>query len=211
MGHPVLSLPRPENISRPRLSALGIVVALVSLAVVGCSNDRRVFRSTPDLPLNYTLVDTASGQSVWSMEVPVMHKLVVDLDRADEYEIAYISGLPATEMRWYLYQFRPRKLVDEGAVDLQGMPVVQKISYRPAPELPKEYVAPGMEDVGEGLFAPGEGPAVEEAAPGLMDEAPAAEEGEASEGDESRDAESMDDEAGASESDEADEAVETQP
>ena len=165
--------------SRPhflKFFAAAIAAMLMVIVLGGCSIDRRVFPSSPDLPLNYSLVDTSSGQTIWSMEVPVLHKLVVDLDRDDEVEIARISGRPATSMRWYLYSVRPVRKIDEGRINLQGMPIVQNISYRPAPELPPDYIAPGMEDVGEGLFAPGQAPEgvapAEDTAPGLTDDLP---------------------------------------
>ncbi len=161
--------------SRPQLPKW-LAVMLLTIALGGCSIDRRVFHSSPDLPLNYTLLDVSSGQTIWSMEVPVLHKLVVDLDRDDEVEIARVSGRPATSMRWYLYSVRPSRKIDEGKIKLQGMPIVQNISYRPGPELPADYIAPGMEDVGEGLFAPGAAPEgmtpAEHAAPGLTDDLP---------------------------------------
>jgi len=134
----------------------GCWVLILGVLVVasGCANDRRVFNSTPTLPLNYTLVETASGQTIWSIQVPVQHRLVVDFDRVGEIEIAHVSGQPATVMHWRLYSTHPWRLVDSGKIPLQGTAVMQKISYRPGPELPPDFVLPGTEGESEDLFGP---------------------------------------------------------
>jgi hypothetical protein len=121
------------------ISATAIIAAA---AITGCdmlprhlpvSIDRHVYESTVQLPTNVAVVEPYSGEVLWSMEVPVEHKLTLDFNRSGEFEPAVISGHPATSMSWRLSG--PRK--ESGSVKLPGTPVGMKVSYRQAPEFPE--------------------------------------------------------------------------
>lgn len=64
----------------------------------GMSQDTFVYVSRPHEPKTITLIDTRSGEALWTMDVPVGSKLVIDFE-ADESE-----GVPERPdlMRWEL-------------------------------------------------------------------------------------------------------------
>ena len=64
----------------PRALTLMLVVTMF-LSAMGCSaSDKHVFVSTVYQPTTLTLLDTYQNQSVWEMDIPVNHKLVLDFD-----------------------------------------------------------------------------------------------------------------------------------
>jgi hypothetical protein len=64
----------------------------------GMSQDTFVYVSRPHEPKTVTLIDTRSGEAIWTYDVPVGSKLVIDFE-ADESE-----GIPERPdlMRWEL-------------------------------------------------------------------------------------------------------------
>jgi hypothetical protein len=113
------------------------IALLALLSAAGCSQDRKYYASTPLLPLNYELVDTARQEVLWAVQVPVDHELMVDLDRAGEVEWMKVSGQPATSLRWAIYRQGERQTpLQQGELALSGSPVLERLSYRPAPEQP---------------------------------------------------------------------------
>ncbi|MCA9310215.1 MAG: hypothetical protein KDA21_03360 [Phycisphaerales bacterium] len=62
----------------------GLVAGFVTLAAASCwttgcaaSNDRHVYQSTAWYPQTITLMDTRTGESIWSVDVPVGKQLIV--------------------------------------------------------------------------------------------------------------------------------------
>lgn len=78
------------------------VVALGALVLGGCQNDeggmgysagQEVFVSRTWMPWTITLRDTRTGQEMWSIDVPVGKKLVMDFDEGDGTKDDYTPDL----------------------------------------------------------------------------------------------------------------------
>lgn len=135
------------------------------------SMDRHVYHSTVQLPTNVQIVEPYSGEVLWSMEVPVEHKLVLDFDRKGEAELVSVSQHPATNMKWWLVpQGKGQK--ESGSVALNGTPVSMKVSYRKSPEFPADKTPAAFEVRGEPIKPEPAAPAADEPAA----DAPAADE-----------------------------------
>ena len=125
-------------------SPLRNVMLLVGLGLVlvGCSMDKHVFVSSVDKPMSVALVDHHRDRTLWEMDIPVQHKLVLDFDRPYEFEPLRANMEPATKMSWRLYNLSPklgRHIPTEWhRRDLPGTPFMIKVSLRPAPEFPPE-------------------------------------------------------------------------
>lgn len=69
-----------------KLTLAGLV-ALGSLALPGCSQERYSYASTVHMPLTVTMKNTSTGETIWSYDVPVGQQLNVifqrDADLAD--------------------------------------------------------------------------------------------------------------------------------
>ncbi len=124
------------------MKATAAALVIMAGVLAGCdtlgknihmSLDRHVYESTVQLPTNVAVVEPYSGEVLWSMEVPVEHKLTLDFSRKNEAEPASVSGHPATSMSWKLSGARK----ESGKVSLPGTPVGMKVSYRQAPEFPE--------------------------------------------------------------------------
>jgi hypothetical protein len=126
-----------------RLAILALGVALLT----GCqaaSFDAEFYTSTVDKPLTFSLVAAQTGGAVlWTYEVPVNHKLFVDIDRKGDFEIAKVTPeKPPYKMDWALFDIYDKR-IETGTINLPGVPVYRKIEYRPAPEWPPGFVPPG--------------------------------------------------------------------
>jgi hypothetical protein len=73
-----------------RSAGLALLASLTALVFVGCegvpgnfpggthaSIDKFVYQSTSELPQTVTIVDTRSGQAIWSKDIPVGRQLVI--------------------------------------------------------------------------------------------------------------------------------------
>lgn len=107
--------------------------------LVACSQDKHVFRSTPDLPTTVALYDTAADRTIWVKDIPVSYKLVLDFDRKGEVPGLAAPSRPATSMQWELYAPDRMAAVESEEIELPGNPVAIKVSYRPIPEYPPGY------------------------------------------------------------------------
>ncbi len=75
------------------------VMACVAFGLAGCSgNEVYVYESTPMMPQTVTLVNTATGENIWTCEVPVGQRL--DLRFARSLKSAEEAGFD--EMSWQL-------------------------------------------------------------------------------------------------------------
>ena len=123
---------------RNQMILLGLITVLG-----GCSMDKHVFVSSVDKPMSVALVDTHRDRTLWEMDIPVYHKLVLDFDRPLEFEPIRANMEPATKLSWRLYNLNPKAgryiPVEWNSRDLPGTPFVIRVSLRPAPEFPPEF------------------------------------------------------------------------
>ncbi|MHC4996163.1 MAG: hypothetical protein ACYTGQ_14045 [Planctomycetota bacterium] len=107
----------------------------------GASYDKHSFLSTPSQPLTVQLIDTFSGQTIWTLDIPVGMKGVVDLGIGS----GMLQGNPpnhAKEIRWGIfkpdqgtsYESLPQKM------PLSGNPVMLNLVVRD----PEPYTAPDV-------------------------------------------------------------------
>ncbi len=129
----------------PRALTLMLVVTMF-LSAMGCTaKDKHVFVSTVHQPTTLTLLDVYQSQSVWEMDIPVNHKLVLDFGNDPGGQKADASGSPSW-VDWQLYRIGDRPtnmnrnrgnvLVDSDRVNLTGTKVRMQVNYRPSPEMP---------------------------------------------------------------------------
>ncbi len=130
--------------SSPR--SLTYVLALIlTLSSLGCAaKDKHVFVSTVNLPTTIVLLDTYTSEAAWEMDIPVNHKLVLDFEGTASGQSA--DGVSPSWVNWKLYRAddlptdtgraRKGKLIDSDRVDLTGMKILMKTSFRPSPEIP---------------------------------------------------------------------------
>lgn len=117
-----------------RLFAFCLLAA--TLLSVGCSNDRHVFHSTVGQPTTIHLVDSHSGNVLWTKPIPAQHRLELDMDRKDENETMSVKGKPATRVHWKLYEDGKGEFIEREIMDLPGTPLFIDVEYRPGPEYP---------------------------------------------------------------------------
>lgn len=131
-------------LSFPRALMLLLAVTF-TLSSMGCSSkDQHVFVSTVQQPTTLTLLDSNLNQSVWEMDIPVNHKLVLDFENNVQNTDA--MGTSESWVDWQLFRSddqptdtgRGRKgtLVQSDRIDLTGTLVRMQVNYRPAPEMP---------------------------------------------------------------------------
>lgn len=131
--------------SYPRVLLL-FVTLLVTVLAVGCTpHDQHVFVSTVHKPTSIALLDTYQNQEVWSMDIPVNHKLQLHFE-GNPHSQSGADGVSAQWVNWKLYRAddlptdtgknRKGTLVSSDRIDLAGKKIRMQVSYRPAPELP---------------------------------------------------------------------------
>lgn len=136
-----------------------LLIALAVAALPGCiSKDQHRFRSTIYHPQNVELVDPHSGHPVWKKEVPVGHDLIIDLDRKNQPEddgIMYIKNTPPINVAWEMYRtdeknVNPKPSRTFGEDPLPGIFLTLRVTLRPAPEYPADFIP--FEPVDEGMY-----------------------------------------------------------
>jgi hypothetical protein len=133
-------MPTPLAIVRPRpLPAFALAALAAAAGLSGCSSqDRHEFHSTSLLPTTVSVYDVVHDRTLWSKDIPVQNKLLIDLDRGANNEIFKTDTTPATKMTWWLYP--EDKTKDQATasehVSLPGSQIMLKVAYRPAPEYP---------------------------------------------------------------------------
>jgi len=116
----------------PRLLApLTLALSLAGLA--GCSMDKHLFESTMSSPKTVAIVDTVSGDALWSMDVPVGQRLVLDLDSVRETSVVpaeppifTYDDKSAVRGKWKLLPLESRffgQPLEKGEIELPGRPV----------------------------------------------------------------------------------------
>ena len=118
-----------------RFALIGIVT-LMTLA--GCSTkfpygtswDRHNFVSTAHMPLTLTLVDTVTGDTVWSLDIPVGKQAVVDFEHTEDWTAGQSPAVPPNSMRWQVLDLDSAVANLENKQPLNGNPVLLKVSVR---------------------------------------------------------------------------------
>lgn len=136
---------KPFNSMITRLALLGLAVCLQ----IGCqaaSFDIHTFTSTVNHPVTVNLIASQTGGAIlWSKEVPVNHRLRVDLNTKGDIPMVKVDPQrPATGMSWTLSDLYGSRL-ESGRMDLPGVPVYLQTQMRPSPEFPADFTPPGAE------------------------------------------------------------------
>ena len=140
--------------------ALGLLGTMLLTAMVGCVENTQSYESTELYPTSIDLVDIRSKEVIWTMDVPVRHKL--ELEFWHERGIA-TKWQPPTKVVYRLYPMGSyRKMTYESSIPL-NIPVLVKVRHRPAPE----YAMPPVvtDQAVESIADPAIEPAVTEPAP----------------------------------------------
>lgn len=119
-----------------------LLIAILSTLVVGCSQDRFTYKSTELLPVSLSVVDTRSDEVIWSRDIPVRHKMVVDFDGAVDILGVYTDKRPAKKMTWKLLDIDTDQKIETGIVDLDSTIPMLKVDYRQAPEFAGDLLQP---------------------------------------------------------------------
>lgn len=123
-------------------STKSVLLTLICAPLLtGCSQDKIVIDSTVFYPASVAIVDPGRKLTIWQMDVPVDHKLVLDFDRPLELEFLNANMKPATKMSWRLYLSGRGAPVEKDRIDLPGTPIIVRETYRPAPEYPPHPTA----------------------------------------------------------------------
>ena len=115
-----------------RIIPLLLVIVVATLS--GCSQDIHSFYSSVHFPTNITLVNTVTDEPVWFKEIPIGQTLTLDFDREGEDEGNRVEGKPATQVQWKLFNDHKSNPIDSDTLDLQGQPIIIKVSYRSTSE-----------------------------------------------------------------------------
>lgn len=116
-----------------RLSG-GLFLAGALLLLGGCAT-KHTFRSTPELPATVLLSETSTDKVLWSMDVPVQHKVVVAFTTEGHDDMFNSGSNPPTHMEWTLETLNGDE-VSHDSLALPGTNVLLNVQYRPAPEKP---------------------------------------------------------------------------
>jgi hypothetical protein len=146
------------------LSLLALAAAAASFAG-GCntytdlgfvmSRDMHPFVSSAFLPKTLTLVDTLTGETVWSLDVPMGKLAVLQFKHQSTYVKSLVPATPADEIRWEVFDDVGTRIgYLPNSQKLNGDPVLLKVTITP-----KERVAQAATPV------PAPTPATEPAAP----------------------------------------------
>lgn len=166
-----------------RSSATALLLLTAALAT-GCSADRQIIHSTINRPASVAIVDATTLETLWAMDVPVAHSLMLDFNNRSDIPGVSVADSPATSVTWQLYKTREVQTsfiggnqyhirgvsVDHEQIELPGRPIRTEVSYREkakeplpaprAPEVPVEPVeaeAPQPTDTPDPLEAESEG------------------------------------------------------
>lgn len=128
---------------RKILAAVGVIgtvgIGLLGSAILGGCEEKYVYRSGPHIPQTVTLVNTTTGERIWSYDVPVGQELTMHFvhgpDRATE--------LGYDEMTWTVGpagQSTTPPVKSRMKVPPPGSRRVD-VTVRPGPELPNGELA----------------------------------------------------------------------
>jgi len=140
------------------LSFAGLLAVIVGCSAnfpYGMSLNRHNFTSTHHMPMRLELMDTITGETVWSLDVPVGEEAIVEFENPDTWQASQRGAAPAEEVRWDIVD-PDAKLADlQHSQELSGRPVVLKVRRR---ELSAEIDGPeavGSDNGGRSVGANG--------------------------------------------------------
>lgn len=128
--------------STTRMTLLGLTLAALLLPACSRSRDVASYESSLVRPTSIAVVDSLTGETAWSMDIPAEHRLVLDFEGEDAAEAFRFEMTPAKTMEWKLLGPGHKKnmfgsysgeVVESDVVELGGRPVFVQVSYR-APE-----------------------------------------------------------------------------
>jgi len=122
-------------------TAMACAAAVAILAVQGCykpggsgfSLDTFTYYGTPHQPVTVTIIDTRTGETAWSYEVPVGRQLTLKF--LDDY--APENTLTPTKLTWQEFELGTTSGTLESSIlvpDRYARRV--DVTYRPQPEMP---------------------------------------------------------------------------
>ncbi|MEQ9453955.1 MAG: hypothetical protein RLN76_05100 [Phycisphaeraceae bacterium] len=126
---------RPTN----RIAMMTLAAAAAALPL-GCTANRTTYLSTTFSPKSVEVIDAINDETLWTMDVPVGQKLVLDFDSPNEDSIFLFDPAPPVVMTWELHnagrktifgQYYVYGALDKGKVELPGRPVVARMTIRP--------------------------------------------------------------------------------
>ena len=126
-----------------RSSATALLLLTAALAT-GCSADRQIIQSTINRPASVAIVDATTLETLWTMDVPVAHSLMLDFNNRSDIPGVSVADSPATSVIWRLYKTREVQTsfiggnqyhirgvsVDHEQIELPGTPIRTVVSYR---------------------------------------------------------------------------------
>ena len=104
-------------------AVLGAVAACSASFPYGMSLDRHNFTSSHHLPKRVKLVDTTNGETVWSLDVPVGKKAVVDFETDSTWNASLRGAFPASKVYWDVMPPDTKLAKLEHSKELSGRPV----------------------------------------------------------------------------------------
>lgn len=116
------------------LALAGATLAGLS-ACTSYSEDRSVFKSTYTTPRSVYVRDVATGETIWSYDVPPQHLIAVEFDSESNFDLANNPGEYPTRLVWDVYPINATKskfreghywdiATESGQMPLQGRPVL---------------------------------------------------------------------------------------
>ncbi len=123
----------------------------VALLAAGCSSDTQTIRSTQANPASVAVVDTVTGETIWSMDVPPLYSLVLDFDRAGDVPAVVVDADLPTVMEYKLVPTESKVAAffstgeDYGVINLPPHRVRIDTAY--AASAPTSVPAPAIGDV----------------------------------------------------------------
>ncbi|MCC6682935.1 MAG: hypothetical protein IT445_18710 [Phycisphaeraceae bacterium] len=109
-----------------------------ALLIAGCSTDTQTIHSTDANPASVAVIDTVTGQTIWSMDVPPQYSLVLDFDRASDVPAVVVDADLPTLMEYKLVATDSKAAAffsageDYGVVNLPPHPVRIDTAYAEA-------------------------------------------------------------------------------
>ncbi|MEO1235222.1 MAG: hypothetical protein AAFX76_00380 [Planctomycetota bacterium] len=120
------------------MSPIAVVALVGAVLLVGCSQDRHVYRSTPLAPKSVSIVSVETGNTLWTKNVPVGQQLMLDFSRPGGGNEIYSSpNVAPNQVKWETWsldaivrhgnQRKSGSVLDSGSKDLPGEEITIKV------------------------------------------------------------------------------------
>jgi hypothetical protein len=141
--------PTTQNDKTRGVAALAplAVLGLAAAGLIGCSADQHTYKSTFAAPKSVAVVYTQTGETAWSMDIPIDHTLEIDFKREGDWQGFSAPATPATSFSWSLDSLSSGGRSDNGTVELSGEPVHLRPSLRPVGQDVKATTVPAPSPV----------------------------------------------------------------